>query len=235
MRRRLNAVACGLVEAAIGNVPGPLGRRLRHAYYRRRLAHLGKGTVIDCGVRIVNPEWVRIGDNCWIDNYVIILAGPADRNRGAYLRKGEGREGEVVIGDNFHVAPFVVLQGHGGLLIGNDGTIASGSKVYSLSHHYRNSADPSDRTVYKFSSMSPPGEQSMISATVRIGNNCAVGLNSVLLPGTELENGVWIGCGSVVSGRVAADTVHSAPAPIVSRPIERGAADAVVHKLQHRA
>ena len=57
-------------------MPGAVGDRLRRAYYRRRLLHLGKDVRIDVGVQIVHPEHVSIGDRVWIDKYAVLLAGP---------------------------------------------------------------------------------------------------------------------------------------------------------------
>ncbi|MER8548322.1 hypothetical protein NKH41_21740 [Mesorhizobium sp. M1169] len=227
MSQQLFSLLFCFVEALISNIPGAVGRSLRNRYYRLRLAEMGSGVVIDCGVRIVNPGWVKIGANTWIDNYVVILAGKPNPNRGAFFRKAEldgVREGEVRIGDNCHISPFVVLQGHGGLTIGSDSSVASGSKIYSLSHHYRNLADPTDRKIYKFSSMAPIDEQSLISASVRVGRNTAIGLNSVLLPGTEIGEGAWISSGSVVMGRVEKNTVYGAPVKSILREIDRSGA-----------
>ena len=210
MAGKLAQVGYSLVEASIAGIPGGLGRRIRSVYYRRRLRHLGAGVVIDVGVRIENPEWVSIGDNTWIDSYAIILAGPPGgearitRTPNPAYRHGEG---EVVIGRNCHVANFVVLQGHGGLSVGDDTTVASGCKVYSMSHHYADPARPEDRTVYKFSSMAPPGEQSLVVSPVVIEASSALGLNSVVLPGAVLERGSWVGANATVTKRIPAGSL----------------------------
>lgn len=200
-----------LFELIISNYPGGTGRIIRKIYYKFRLGEMGKGVIIDCGVRIINPRWVKIGNNTWIDNYVIILAGPPTGDRKVYSRKVTAfdvPEGFVSIGDNCHIAPFVVLQGHGGLTIGNDITVASGCKIYTLSHHYRNLNDPKDKRRFKFSSMAPEHEQSLISAPIIIANSAAVGLNSVILPGCQISAGAWIAPGSIVREDIPADTLY---------------------------
>ncbi len=215
-----------IIEWFIRDLPGRSGRVLRRAYYHLRLGSMGPGVIIDCGVHIENPEWVHIGANSWIDHDVIILASPAERAGRAFSRKFEAQgiaEGEIRIGENCHIAPFVVLQGHGGLLIGANTGVASGAKIYSLSHHYRSALDSSDLTAYKFSPMVAAQLQSMISAPVVIGAGAAIGLNVVVLPGTIVGEGAWVGSGSVISGSVDADTVVSLPPPVFSRPIKRPA------------
>lgn len=192
-----------LIEAIIAPIPGGLGRRLRYWYFKRRLKHLGEGTVFDVGVQILNPEYVSIGSHTWIDQYVVVLAGPP-RARGGPLQKVDNPYfqhdwGEVVIGDHCHIALFVVLQGHGGLSVGSNSTVASGSKLYSLTHHFSNPFDENDHTLYKFSSMAPGGEQSLIASPVVMQDNTALGLNSIMLPGGVISEGSWVGAASLVN------------------------------------
>jgi galactoside O-acetyltransferase len=237
MAALLRDVLFSLIEWSIVDLPGKAGRALRRAYYRLRLGSMGSGVVIDCGVRIMNPQWVHIGDNSWIDNDVIILASPANRLGRTFHRKFEVegvREGEVHIGENCHIAPFVVLQGHGGLLIGANCTVASGAKIYSLSHHYRNLADRDDLTPYMFSSMVAPRLQSLISAPVMVGPNAAIGLNVVVLPGSFIGEGAWVGSSSVISGSVDPNTVVSVPPPAFRRQITRAVLSPADSTVQDR-
>lgn len=225
----LQSILFSIIEAIITNIPGGLGRRLRRIYYSRRLAEMGQGVIFDCGVRIINPGWVSIGSNTWIDNYVVILAGPAERDRGSYKRKKEMAgvaEGEVRIGKNCHIAPFAVLQGHGGILIKDDCGIASGCKVYSLSHHYNGDSPLEEEVIFKFTPMAPKHEQSLISSPVVMENYTALGLNSVLLPGTHIGEGSWIGSGSVIRGAVPPRSVWAAPPQGTCHTM--GLADAII-------
>jgi galactoside O-acetyltransferase len=213
--------AWGLVQWIIGSFPDPLGTRLRYLYWKRRLRFLGKDVRFGVGVRIYSPEWVRIGDHCWIDDYVIIVAGPPADNGRFVCRKQnphfEFQEGEVVIGERVHIAPFVQLQGHGGLFIGNCLTIAAGAKVYTLSHHYRDltgSADPG--TVWKFVGLVPAEEQALICAPVVIQDNAAVGLNSVVFPGSTIGHNSWLGAMSLLQGELPPGMIASGvPATII--------------------
>lgn len=224
---KLRSACLSLLEAMIISVPGQLGRALRLRFWRSRLRYMGDGVQIDVGVRIVNPQFVSIDDNTWIDNYVIILAGPPRDRAGPILFKTtpefEGEVGEVTIGKNVHIANFVVLQGHGGLSIGDNMTVASGSMIYSLSHHHSNLVDRSDRKKYAFSSMAPGEDQSLVAAPVVLGDYAAVGLNSIILPGATIGAGSWIGSGSVVSGEIPPNTlVNGNPAQIVKSDLHPG-------------
>jgi len=199
-------VVCALLETLLSPIPQGLGRRLRYVYFKRRLKHLGKGVVIDVGVRILNPQFVSIGDNTWIDNYAVILAGPPVEHGGPMKRQRNPRyahaEGEVVIGRNCHIGMFVVLQGHGGLAIGDNCGVTSGCCLYSMSHHYANPDDPADGTVYTFSAMAAPASQSLLVSPVVMEDNSALGLNSVILPGGVIREAGWVGANSLVLGEI---------------------------------
>jgi galactoside O-acetyltransferase len=201
-----------IIEWLISSLPGPLGTRLRYIYWKCRLASLGEKVRFGVGVRIYSPSWVHIGDYCWIDDYVIIIAGPLHEDGRLVYRKQNShfryKEGEVVIGERVHIAPFVLLQGHGGLQIGNCLTIASGSKIYSLSHHYRDltGLGPPDM-VWKFVGLVPPEQQALICSPVVIGDNAAVGLNSVVLPGSTIGQNAWLGVQSFLCGDIPQNAI----------------------------
>ena len=176
--------------------PGPIGDRLRYGYYRKRLKKLGKGVRICEGVEIQSPEFVSVGDNTWIDRNVIIIAGPLREGNRVIKRKlnnnFQGFEGHLYIGVGCHLAPFSLIQAHGGVSIGNFITVASGVKIYSMSHHYREENIDSSK-IYKFSSMAPDADQLLIVAPVVLKDNSAVGLNSVILPGVTIGKNSWVG------------------------------------------
>lgn len=88
--------------------------------------------------------------------------------------------------------------------IGNNCKITSG--VYILAHDY--SIDV-PRQVY--------GEFIGGTAPVSIGNNCFIGVNAVILKGTQIGDNCIIGAGSIVRGRFPSDSVIAGnPAKVVS-------------------
>lgn len=220
LRRMLWAV----LEDFVTHLSGPLGWRARTWYWRCRVRSCGQGVNFGVGVRIYNPEYVAIGDNCWIDDYVIILAGPPiEGQRHVAYKSNEqytGELGEVRIGDRVHIAPFVLLSGHGGLDVGSDTTVASGAKVFSFSHHY-SSKERSDspEAPFCFSSRAPEHRQALICAPVVIGQASAVGLNAVVLPGSSIGSGSWLSVGATALGDYpAGQIIISAGAGTVMKP-----------------
>ncbi len=184
-----------LYESLIRNLGGPIGIKLRLWYYRNKFKSFGKNCIIEAGVHITNPKWIILGDNCWIDKNTILIAGAFTPKERKFAQKGINSVswGELIIGDGCHIAPFSIIQAHGGVKIGKNVTVASGSKIYSLSHHYRNLNNEKDIKRYSFSTMAAAEDQFLIVGNIIIGDNAAVGINSVILPGTEVPNGTWIG------------------------------------------
>ncbi|MDQ2913770.1 MAG: acyltransferase [Chloroflexota bacterium] len=187
-------------------LPGRVGNQLRFRYYRTRLRFLGSDVRIDAGAQLVNPEYISIGDNCWIDRYVLLIAGPPHEGNRKLARTENPMfkytEGELVIGKNCHIASHVVINGHGGVSIGDDSTVAAGAKIVSLSHHYRNVLDPEDRHLYSFGSRVPGHDQFLLSSAVALDQNTALATNSIMLPGSSIGRYSWVGAGSVVTGHI---------------------------------
>lgn len=186
---------CKLVESFIRPISGGIGRRLRYMYYRKKFKSCGENVIIDEGVYFENIHTISVGSNVWIDKNTILLGGAFNSDGRKVYKTGENKIpwGDLLLGNGVHIAPFSLIQSHGGVSIGENVTIASGSKIYSLSHHYRNLNDKEDKKRYSFSTMADKDDQFMIVGNVVIGDRAAIGLNSVLLPGTEVPDGTWIG------------------------------------------
>jgi acetyltransferase-like isoleucine patch superfamily enzyme len=187
-------------------MPGPTGNRMRTRFYRSRLRSLGDNVIIDVGVHFINPSYISIGDNCWIDKYAVVMAGPPHKGQRKITRTlnplFEHEEGAVVVGSNCHIGSHVVLNGHGGVAVGKNATIAAGAKIISLSHHHQNLSDPADMFPYRFGSMAPEHEQALISSPVVMRDNSALATNAIMLPGSTVGFESWVGANSLVTGTI---------------------------------
>ncbi len=213
------AFAVGLVELVVVGLPGPAGAWLRYRYWARRVRHMGADVQIEVGVQLVNPEWISIGDHCWVDRYAILLGGPPHEGERKVARRPNhdytGGEGVVSVGPRTHVSAHSLLSGHGGLLIEGTTTIGAGARVYSLSHHHRNLDDDEDVRRYRFGSQAPETDQALVSSPVVIRTGAAIGTNSVVLPGVTVGEDTWVGAGSVVTRSLPAEGLAwGAPAKV---------------------
>ena len=108
-----------------------------------------------------------------------------------YLGFGEGTSiydsslviGDVKVGKNTWVGPFTILDGSGGLEIGDNCSIASGVQIYS--HEtvlWALSGRKMDYTRAKtiIGNCCYIGPNTIVSQGVKIGNHCLIGANSLV-------------------------------------------------------
>lgn len=192
-----------LLEMVVQYLPGDQGFSLRHRFYARRLRHLGQGALIDVGVQFINPGWISIGENTWIDKFVVLIgAPPSGEGRRIYRVHNpnyHGGEGELYIGRGCHLAPYTLVSGMGGVWIGDHVGLAAGVKVYSFSHTYHDPAQPDDFTIFKYTPMASMSDQSMILGPVVLSDDCGLAANVVVTPGVTIGEGAWVGGGSLVT------------------------------------
>ena len=91
--------------------------------------------------------------------------------------------GDVQVGRDTWIGPFVVLDGSGGLTIGSNCSISAGVQVYSH-----------DTVRWAISG----GQTAAERAPTVIGDNCYIGPNTVVAKGVRIGDGCVVGAGSLV-------------------------------------
>lgn len=89
--------------------------------------------------------------------------------------------GEVTVGENCWIGPFTVIDGSGGLDIGNFCTISVGVHIYThdnVKSTLTSGRKPIERTPVKIGNNVYVGPNTIITKGVTIGNYCVVGANS---------------------------------------------------------
>lgn len=94
-------------------------------------------------------------------------------------------QGKITIGKNvwksFASSGGCYIQGANGIEIGDDTIFAPGIKIISSNHN------PNDFDHW------------IETSAIKIGKNCWIGANAVILPGVELGDNVIVGAGSIVT------------------------------------
>lgn len=112
--------------------------------------------------------------------------------RANFLGFGEGTSvydsslifGDVSVGKNTWIGPHTILDGSGGLTIGNNCSISAGVQIYS--HDSVRWAISGGREPYEYEK-------------TQVGNNCYIGPNVVISKGVVLGDGCVVGANSFVN------------------------------------
>jgi acetyltransferase-like isoleucine patch superfamily enzyme len=129
-------------------------------------------------------DMIAIESDTVIDSFVLIVAHQITR-----------------IGSNCHIATGTSILGGGQFSMGDYSGVSAGCRVFTGSDSYTG-AGMTGPTI-------PEEYRACDRSGVHIGDHAVVGANSVLLPGTVIEEGATIGAGSVVKGRVPAWTIYA--------------------------
>ncbi|MEW6753622.1 MAG: acyltransferase [Candidatus Latescibacterota bacterium] len=92
----------------------------------------------------------------------------------------------IEIGDRCSLSYGTLLNGRGGLVIGDDFTTGPGVMVLTAEHHYLDR----DRRVL---------EQGEYEAPVRIGNDVWCGARAIVMPGVRVADGTVVAAGAVLT------------------------------------
>ena len=181
-------------RAVFMNMEGHYALQKRVEYFRGVMRHVGEGVFIGCGVRIVNPQFVSLGDRVQIHDRCTLMASTergitleagARLKHGVYLDTEGGADGYILIGRRVYVGTGCCLHGHSGLEIGDDSLLAQNVTITPFSHTF----DDPARTIY-----SQGGRQRKVT----IGRDCYLGMNVSVLWSADIGDGAVVGAGSVV-------------------------------------
>lgn len=96
--------------------------------------------------------------------------------------------GDVKVGKQTWIGPFTLLDGSGGLEVGDYCSIGSGVHIYTH-----------DAVMWALSG----GKASYERAAIRIGNCCYIGANAILTKGVQIGDHCLIGAGAFVNKSLA--------------------------------
>lgn len=202
-------------------MPGGFGTKLRYLYYKNKLKSCGKNVIIDTGVHIDGTELISIGDNVYIDKYCIISTGK--KLIGDIKRKQNhdfsGEEGEIIIGNNIHIAQFCIIMGYGGVEIGDNVGLSTGTKIYSLTNIPNAHGDNS-----KIISIMPLGsyEAPYICSPVVLKHNSWMGIGTVILPNVTIGEHSFCANYSVVITKIKNNSyISGQPAKKIKERFQR--------------
>ncbi|MBD2682043.1 MULTISPECIES: DapH/DapD/GlmU-related protein [Nostoc] len=95
----------------------------------------------------------------------------------------------VSLGNQVYIGQDVILDGRGGITIGDNTTIGFNVVILSANHDYQSNDLPYEHNVY-------------IHKPVVIGRNVWIGGNVLIIPGVSIGDGAIVAAGTVVTANV---------------------------------
>ena len=161
-----------------------------------RLHALGSRSVLRRSLRVVNPRAVAIGANVTITSQFVL----------ADLRPGRGEIPKIVIGDGCTILHRFQCNAVQSVRIGRNVLIASNVLITDSDHV----VEPDGVPVTK--------NRQFVTLPVRIGDNCWLGQNAVILKGVTIGNNSIVGANSVVTHDVpSCSVVAGTPARLIKK------------------
>lgn len=169
-------------------------KKVRQEYYRGCLKSIGENVEIGASVKIINPQYIALGDNVRIcDNATLIARGEGGLTIGndvilndrVYLDTENAEGGYIKIGDHAYIGTGTTLFGHCGLEIGAYALLAQNITITPYSHIF---ADPREKIINQGGQM----------RKVTIGNDAYLGMHVCVMYSADIGDGSVIGAGSVV-------------------------------------
>lgn len=155
--------------------PGPVGFKLRQFFYRFRAKSFGQNVLISHSTEITYPQSISFSDYSFIDHHVTL----------------DSLCGQISVGRRVHIAPYAMVIGVGGVVIGDYVGVGSFARIYS------HSEAPIDGKRMS-GPMIPESMKGMITAPVILEKDSLVGTGAVLLPGVTLGEGAIVAANSFV-------------------------------------
>lgn len=151
----------------------------------------------------VKNSKISIGDNCCVkSSFLSNLVGLYSRT--IIVTRAEGAK--IVIGDNVGISGATIYA-RKGVEIGDNTMVGGNVKILDNDFH---PIEIEDRHKQ---------DKSLIKAKeIKIGKNCFIGCNSIILKGTVLGDNCVVGAGAVVSGKFEPNSVIVGnPAKVVKK------------------
>lgn len=131
----------------------------------------------------------------------IALGSGTVLSRGAILHPYDG---EIRVGCDVHIGPYVVIYGHGGVTIGDDCLVSMHCRILSSNH----ALPPLERAIR--------WEPDELRPT-KIGRDVWLGAGATVLGGVTLGDGCVVGAGAVVTHDLPPGSIATGvPARVVS-------------------
>lgn len=147
-------------------------------FYKFMFRRIGTGSVVSTPYHLINSEQVTVGTN------VLIRKGM----RMEVLDRPDGREATITIGNNVNIEQNFHIICQNKIIIGENVSITGNCAVVDTTHPHGGEATKTGSGI------------DFNDDEVVIERNVFIGFGSIVLPGTKIGAGSYVGAMSVVKG-----------------------------------
>ncbi|MBO5285481.1 MAG: acyltransferase [Clostridia bacterium] len=194
--------------------PSDYAMALRLEYYKTKFKSMGKNVKIGANVKIVNPQFITVGDNVNISDFVtliargeggIVIGNDVNLNDRVYIDTESSDTGYVTIGDSAYIGTGTTLFGHVGLEIGDHVLMAQNITITPYSHIFD---DPTRDII----------TQGGHTKKVVIGRDAYLGMGVCVMYSGSVGDGSVVGAHSTVVKPIPAYSVAvGTPAKVIKK------------------
>ena len=186
-----------LINLLFSRVPGALGLALRRIFFPCLFQKVGKGVVFGRNITLRHPHKVVLGDNCVIDDNVVLDA-KGEKNYGlrldgnVYIGRNtilSCKQGSISIGEYSNLSANCSLLSETEIILGRYCFLAGHCYLVAGGNH---SFDDVSRPIMFQPSLSKGG--------IRLGDDVWLGAGVIVLDGASIGRGTVVGAGAVVTG-----------------------------------
>ena len=131
-----------MYKSLIMNTDSEEAAEIRNRYYASRFKSMGKDVKIGVGVKIINPQYISVGNNVLIDDYATLIArgeGGITIGNNIHINDRvfldtECKDGYINISDDVYIGTGTTLFGHAGMEIGDHCLLAQNITITPYSH-----------------------------------------------------------------------------------------------------
>lgn len=192
------------------NIPGSIGIIFRRIFYRFIFNKCGTKLTIGKGVAFENPHMISLGNVVRIDDYVKITTGNIGEGKNKKLIGKSVKSFnniKIEIKNYVHICEYCLISSFSSIKIDNHCTISSFTKMYSVSHHWRN-PDKKNDIVYT-NSLDKSKNSVLYIGEIIIDENVFIGSNSILFKDVLIKKNVFISPNSVIKGFIKENMIFS--------------------------
>ena len=201
-----------LMTMLLSPIPGALGLVLRKRLYPKLFKKVGRNVIFGKSVTIRHPGKITLGNNCVLDDYVVLDA-KGESNNGITIGDNviigrntsiSCKNGDISIGDNSNIATNCLIQSARKVEIGKNVLFAAYCYVIGGGDHAY------DRTDI------PIMSQGQIVRGITIADDCWLGAAVLVQDGVHISNGSIIGSGAVVTKNISSYAIATGlPAKVI--------------------